>query len=252
MSGQYLRKFSIIVPSCNFKLLKSCLSSIVRYTDFRKSNAEVICCLNGCEEEAKTHIEGLGPHFSYVWDDNRIGVCSAVNNAVKRSCGEYVIKMDDDCELICGITDSLWLDMLERPFCSDAEVGMTGVWLQDFTGHENNYTGGEKDRRITNKKMMALVGFLMMTTRSIWDQVGGFDEEFNPGVGEDTDFCFNVCCLGYRLATAGYVWGYEANNAESAMFPVWHKASGNYNHDMISLRIRNEKLLNKKWGSSLS
>jgi GT2 family glycosyltransferase len=38
-----------------------------------------------------------------------------------------------------------------------------------------------------------------MIRKSIFDKLGGLDEAFNPGYGEDIDFCYKARNAGYRV-----------------------------------------------------
>ena len=230
-----MHKYSIIVPSCDVFHLKESIGSLVKLTDFRISDAEVIVVLNGCEPEAKQYIDSLGPHFSYIWHDSRIGVCKAMNIGVAASSGEYVLKMDDDCILLDWGANSHWLKLLEEPF-KNRLVGQTGT-IMDY--YPTQY----------RKPYYSLMGCLVMTTRSIWDEVGGLDEAFSPGIGEDTDFSFKIQDLGYKLALVG-----SKHEHKDGMFindyPLYHKSLANYNTDTQELIKRNQALLDKKYSTS--
>jgi hypothetical protein len=74
-----------------------------------------------------------------------------------------------------------WLDFLVKPLKDN--IGITcnlKIWDESV-------------------ERMFAVGFLMATTRKIWDKIGGFDESWSPGGGEDIEFCLQVEQLGYKI-----------------------------------------------------
>jgi GT2 family glycosyltransferase len=42
-------------------------------------------------------------------------------------------------------------------------------------------------------------GAFLMTPRDVWDQLGGFDQDFHPVWFEDVDFCRRAAEAGYRI-----------------------------------------------------
>lgn len=42
-------------------------------------------------------------------------------------------------------------------------------------------------------------GAFLMTRRDVWDQLGGFDQDFHPVWFEDVDFCLRATQRGYRI-----------------------------------------------------
>jgi GT2 family glycosyltransferase len=225
-------QFSIIVPCCSFSDLKECLDSVVRLTDFRLTNAEVIVSCNGCDPSAKQYIDNLGPHFSYLWSDERIGVCTAMNRAVKKSKGEFVVKLDDDCVILGWGNNSRWLQLLHEPFANRL-VGQSATVINDHP--------------IYRKPYQSAPGFLTMTTRAIWDELGGLDEGYNPGVGEDTDFSFRLQDIGYRIAQVGTPAYYD--NSYHNDYPLYHKSRGNYDESMVAVTERNRARLLMKFSA---
>ena len=230
--------FSIIVPTCNLQLLKQCISSIVKYTDFRLTVAEVIISCNGAPVETKEYIDSLGPHFKYIWNDNKIGVCSAMNNAVKISSGKYIVKMDDDCTLLPWASNSEWILRLLKPFEECRLVGQTGSVV-----HKHHNTNGTLEYK---KDYCSAIGFLTMTTKKIWDQLNGLDEIFNPGIGEDTDFSFKVQDLGYQIVQAASTANYDGKIFVND-FPLIHNSHTSYSYNIQELINKNRQILKERY-----
>jgi GT2 family glycosyltransferase len=77
-------------------------------------------------------------------------------------------------------------------------------------------------------------GFCMLIKREVLDRLGGFDEAFCRGYGEENDFCFRAFGLGYRhIAAAGAF--------------VQHLDSVSFGAEKASLMSGNLGLLNSKY-----
>lgn len=224
-------KISILLPTCTFAYLKVCLESVVRTTDLEKCDAEVIVGMNGCDIEAIDYVKSLGSRFRYIWVDRRIGLCSISNLVAKIADGEYLVRMDDDLEILPWGCNNVWLDLLLAPFLEDSNVGQTGPSLQVSYGGYN-----------------ALVGFLTMTTKKLWDQIGGLDIAFDPGMGEDADYSIKLQKNGYKLAGVppGTNAIYVAPSQQVSTYPCWHASRVVYGFP--GLRDRNAEILLKRYG----
>ena len=57
-----------------------------------------------------------------------------------------------------------------------------------------------------------LCGFAMLVKRAIYDEIGGFDEAFNPGFFEDDDLSFRIRKLGYKICVCHNSYIYHAGS----------------------------------------
>ena len=151
-------KYSIIIPTYNHcdDLLKPCLESIIQYSDL--SNLEVIVVANGCTDNTKEYVEGLGHPFKLIWIEEASGYTISTNVGIKASTGDYVILLNNDTVLL-DQPKNKWIDMLEEPFTKKS-VGLTGP-LQLF----DEYAGSD-----------VLIFFCVMIKREVFDKVGYYNE----------------------------------------------------------------------------
>jgi glycosyltransferase involved in cell wall biosynthesis len=171
---------SIIIPTYNHleDCLKPCCESIIKYSDL--TDVEIIIVANGCKDGTKEYVESLGEPFKLVWFDEGLGYTKATNEGVKVATGEIIILMNNDVVLL-DQPKNQWLDFLVNPLKDN--IGITcnlKIWDESV-------------------ERMFAVGFLMATTRRIWDEIGGLDEAWSPGGGEDIEFCIKVEQLGYKI-----------------------------------------------------
>ena len=175
-----ITKVSIIIPTYNHleDCLRPCIESIIKYTDL--SDVEVIIVANGCKDKTREYVESLGEHFKLVWFDKGQGYTKATNEGVKKSKGEILILMNNDF-LLLDQPKNQWIDFLIKPLKDN--IGITGnLKLWDWS---------------VERKFILF--FCAAIPRYIWDKIGGLNEEWSPGGGEDIEFCLKVEQLGYKV-----------------------------------------------------
>jgi len=164
-------KYSIIIPTYNHleDCLKPCIESIIKYTDL--VDMEILISANGCTDNTKKYIEGLGIPFKLVWNEKAVGFAKAVNEAIEISKGDYIVLLNNDI-LLLDRKRNEWLEMLVEPF-KDSSVGITGPLL-DPSGP----AGGE----------YFIIFFCVMIKREVFNKIGLLDPIF--GVGEEKILIF--------------------------------------------------------------
>jgi glycosyltransferase involved in cell wall biosynthesis len=204
-------------------------------------DAEVIVAMNGCEEIAVDYIRSLGRRFRFIWTDKRIGAVTALNLAAQISDGEYIIKMDDDVEILDWGGNNSWINLLTEPFLQDNKMGQTGAFLESSWGG-----------------YYVLVGWMTMIPRRIWDEVGGLDTIFNPGNGDDIDLSIKIQKAGYKaVSNPPMLPNREDVNLAKIAFPAFHKSFREYAlmryEDSVAvnnyeLELRNYRILWERYG----
>ena len=189
-------KYSIIILTCNFERLKKAIESIIKTTSF--NDAEIIVAMNGCQPEARKYIESLG--FRFIWIDRKVGAITSFNLAAKIADGKYLIKLDDDIQILDWGSNNYWIKLLEEPF-SDPKMGVVGPVI------DPNYN--------------EVIAFCMMTPKKLFLDMGGFDPQFDPWFGDDIDYCYRLQKAGYKIAQNPP--SLQIENGKFVMnFPIWH------------------------------
>ena len=81
-----------------------------------------------------------------------------------------------------------------------------------------------------------LNGFAMLIKRKLWDEIGGFDEDFAPGYYEDDALSMEILKRGYRL-----IWVRDAF--------IYHAGSASFvKTGKNTLSIEHHKLFMEKYG----
>lgn len=207
---------SIIIPTKDqLHLLQTCVESILEKTAY--PNYEILVVDNNSETpEARTWLDGLNsmglPNLRVLRYPKPFNF-SAINNfAVTQSRGDYVLLLNNDT----GIIKEDWLDALmnhaQRP-----EVGIVGAKLLFPNGkvqHAGVVVGmrgpaehicidaeandpGYMNRLMVDQNYSAVTGACMLVRKSVYEQVGGLDEEAFAVSYNDIDFCLKVAQAGY-------------------------------------------------------
>ena len=175
---------------------------------------ELIIVDNGHLSAASEAFLATVPHrrITYSYEEP-FNFAAKVNFAVSQARGEHIVLLNDDTEVI---SDEWVLSMLE--LSQQPDVGVVGAKLYFPDGRlqhvgvvigigggachiywgENRdhpgYYGGAKVIR----EFSAVTGACVMTRRSVFDEVGGFDEAFRTDFN-DIDYCLRARERGYRV-----------------------------------------------------
>ena len=196
--------FSIIIPTFNnFNYLKICLNSIEKNSSFEH---EIILHIN----------EGIDGTIEFVKNNNYIftyskkneGVCVAFNKAVKKSTKKHIVLGHDDM-YFCPNWDTVFFEEIKK-LPTDKDFFISGTMVQPFKSYIN-LNCGTSFKDFDEKKLLNEVNSIdfndfqgthwqpSLISKKTWDTVGGFSEEFSPGLGSDPDFNMKLWKLGVRL-----------------------------------------------------
>jgi len=196
--------FSIIIPTFNnINYLKICLNSIEKNSSF---DHEIIVHIN----------EGIDGTFEFVKNNNYIftyskkneGVCVAFNKAVKKSTKNHIVLGHDDM-YFCPNWDTVFFEEIKK-LPTDKDFFISGTMVQPFKSYIN-LNCGTSFKDFDEKKLLNKVNSIdfndfqgthwqpSLISKKTWDTVGGFSEEFSPGLGSDPDFNMKLWKLGVRL-----------------------------------------------------
>lgn len=173
------------------------------------------------------------------------GAVSATNTGLEialREDGDYVVVMDNDTRIPDG--DYGWLDRMAAEMTADtAAVGATTNYAnppQHILTVPQTYTanwgdeqhGGTKE----NGPVVWFVSFCVMLRKEALRQCGLWDERYNPGNWEDTDYAMQLRCHGWRVKVARSVY-------------IHHEGHKTFGDKLQELLKTNRKKFIDKWGA---
>jgi len=228
ISGQPL--VSIIIPTRNNrKLLQRCLQSLDERTAYRQF--EVIVVDNGSDDvETLAYLKSL-PHRVLTYE-GPFHFAAMNNRAARTASGEHLLLLNDDTEVI----DSGWLEtMLEHS--QRPEVGAVGARLlfpngtlqhagvvigiqgkagHAFWGFPGDHPGYYDFARVI-RNYSAVTAACLMLRRSVFLEVGGFDEQFAVSYN-DVDLCLRLRERGYLIVYTPYAFLYHHQSASRGAY----------------------------------
>jgi glycosyltransferase involved in cell wall biosynthesis len=207
----------ILVCSNQLEFTRQCVESILRNT---RSPYELIVVDNGSTDGTPEVLEALrrrsGPQrVEILRNETNQGHPAAVNQALPRARGGYVVFLDNDTILTPG-----WLEGLIHWALQDWPVnGLVGpvtngapdvqrispgcADLQDLdtfaAGRRQAFAG----KMLTHPR---ITSFCLLVRRDVLERIGNWDERFHPGYFVDDDLSVRAREAGFRLVVAQDVY----------------------------------------------
>ena len=195
--------FSIIIPTLNnLNYLKLCISSIKKNS---KYNHEIIIYINSSTDGTLKYVKNNG--FKYLYNEKNVGLCKAMNEGVKISTQKYIVYAHDDM-YFCPDWDSTFYN--EILTINENDFFLSGTMIQPFNSFIYLDCGKtiddfDESKLLKNYNLKKFKDFQGTTWApslipiDTWNKVGGFSEEYGPGLGSDPDFNMKLWNIGVRL-----------------------------------------------------
>ncbi len=201
-------RVSVIIPIYNqLDYTLGCLQSI---SDNLPGCSIEIIVADDCSTDDSQAMLSKIPGVRYTRNPKNLQFLLSVNQAAQQARGEYVFLLNNDTRVLPG-----WLDSLVELLDSKPDVGVTGsrllypdgrlqeaggiVWNDASAWNFGRLDDPEKPEYNYLKEVDYISGAALMVRRELFEQVGYFDERYVPAYYEDTDLCFAVRALGYRV-----------------------------------------------------
>ena len=235
--------FSIVIPSYNnLKYLKSTIRSLRKNSSQKH---EIIVHVNDGSDGTRDFLESESIPFS--WSKDNIGLCSAINMGVKLSKFKYILYSHDDC-YFCPEWDNILINEIKN--LNHNKFYFSCSLVEYNSGHIKFDCGKDLENFDEQKflKNYKNVNFYdhqgthwspLCVHIDMWNKVGGFSEEFNPGIGSDPDFNMKLWKEGVRV--------FKGLND----FKIYHFASLTTRKNLKVIQNRGDNTFLKKWGFTI-
>ncbi len=233
-------KFSIIVPTLNnLDYLKILISSIKKNSI---NEHEVIVHVNENSDNTTDFLKRN--KILYTYSKKNIGLCRSVNKAAKQATTNYILYCHDDMYLLpdWDIVLKSEIEKLNSKYfyLSGTMIQKTGADLildsgSDFKNFDEQYLL-KNYKNINMHDHQGSHWAPHLIHRDIWNSVGGFSEEFDPGDGSDSDLNMKLWNSGVRIFKG-------LNN-----FKVYHFGSISMRKKKYIKKNNGTKTFLKKWG----
>ena len=219
---------SIVIPTKDHvETLDACVMSIAQKATY--ANYEIVLVENNSEapdtfayyetlpERVASASGGKGIARVVYWP-GEFNYSQIINFGVEHAKGDYLLLLNNDTEVISPDFIEEMMSYLQRPdagvvgaklYFADHLVQHAGILVgvrgalahanQDFSAKREGYY----KRAVRPSNFSAVTGACQMVRRDVFEQVGGYTEEFAVGFN-DADFCLRVWEAGYRTIFTPY------------------------------------------------
>ena len=237
--------FSIIIPTLNnLKYLKFCIGSIKKNSEM--DNEILVHVSEDESEETRNFL--IEQKIKYTYTSENVGLCTAINSIAEKSSKEYLIYSHDDMYFCPGWEKPL-IDEIKS--LNHKKFYISGSMIEPNSGHIK-FNCGETIEEFNEKKLLDNLDRLNIDDHQgshfaphcvhklIWERVGGFSKEFNPGIASDPDFNMKLWKIGVRI--------FKGLNK----FKVYHFGSLTTRKNNKIIKNKGDITFLKKWGISVS
>lgn len=216
---------SIIIPTRDkVEFLEPCIESLLEKTTYK--NYEIIVVDNESEDPDTISylaelVEREPDRVRVVRYPHPFNYSAISNMAVREARGEYVLFLNNDTQVV----QSEWLERMlahgQRP-----EVGVVGARLvypetgviqhagvilgidrvadHIYNGHLDIKDPGYMGRAQVDQNFSAVTAACMLVRRSVFEEVGGMDEDALAVLFNDVDLCLKIGGRGYKIVWTPY------------------------------------------------
>ncbi len=244
---------SVIIPTYNYgSFIGEAIESVLAQT-FPVS--EIVVVDDGSSDNTEEVVGKFGNKVKYIKQKNG-GVGLARNTGVKHSTGEFIAFLD---------ADDIWLPQkLERQLRvleNDEEIGLVTTGMREFDAsgktiskHQNGQSGWCAEKILLSEAVTVGPGTTIFMKRSVFDEVGGFDETKNMHPAEDWEFTYQVA-RKFKLAFLPDLLAEYRNhgsnshlkipNFERAMLLAYEKVFRNSSVELQNLKSQSYGILHR-------
>ncbi len=200
-------RVSIIVPVYNqYRATMTCLRSVLAHTDMPYEVILADDCSTDLTETITERVENL----VIARGEHNLGFLRNCNAASQLAKGDYVLLLNNDTAVTEG-----WLEPMVGLLDDHTDIGITGpkllfadgklqeaggiMWRDASAWNFGRADDPEKPAYSYVKDVDYISGACLLVRKSLWDDLGGFDERYVPAYYEDADIAFAARAKEYRV-----------------------------------------------------
>lgn len=208
---------TIIIPfKDQLETTRTCVENILTHTKYKNYKILLIDNWSVCDEtlEFITEIK-KNVNVSVLTIEEPFNFSRLNNIAVEESSSDFIMFMNNDV----FVEDPNWLHNMVGEAIAFSDVGAVGAKLlypNDTIQHAGVVVGsagvaahvhrgdpvyeyGYIGRTMLSHEVTAVTAALMLVRRSVFEEVGGFDDELLKVAFNDVDLCLKIRKAGYRI-----------------------------------------------------
>jgi GT2 family glycosyltransferase len=225
------------------EMTQKCIDSINDNTDIDKYRIILV------DDGSDPPLDVEGVDFTVRCEES-YGAVTASNLGIaiglSRTDAKYLMILDNDTRIPDG--DISWLDRFIHELEESPEIAVVGATSnyanppQHILMAPQTYTRDWEDpntRRLgykANLDSVWFVSFACLFKKQVLKELGPWDERYNPGNYEDTDYAVAIRSCGYKIKVARSVY-------------IFHDGHATFKNDIEMLLKTNMEKFYKKWGA---
>ncbi len=200
-------EFSVLIPTWNNRaLLQNCIESIRKHSEHR---IQVLVFVNEGRDDTLEWLEEN--EVQYLHDEVNVGICTAMNRLRALVRSDLICYLNDDMYVLPGWDTSILKRIREFEddyfFASSTMIEPieTGNRCSITKDYGQSLTQFEEDRLLEEFENLEHCDWSgsswppLFLSVKLWDAIGGFSEEFSPGMYSDPDMARKSWEIGNRI-----------------------------------------------------
>jgi N-acetylglucosaminyl-diphospho-decaprenol L-rhamnosyltransferase len=202
-------------------VILSCLDALAEMAPDVAATVVDNASTDGTVEQVRRRAD-VNPRVKLVANRENRGFAGAANQGFAKAIGDPILLLNPDVRLrtplseliqacrehglaagqLAGPDGRAQTGFTIRRFPTPAALafellGINRLWPGNAANRRYRYLDRDLNREGPVEQP---AGAFLMTRRDVWEQLGGFDEDFHPVWFEDVDFCRRAVAGGYRIA----------------------------------------------------
>ena len=237
LTSEVAPSVDIVIPVHNeWHVLRPCLESVEAFTEY--PNARILILDDGSDAFVRARIDqwAAQPHSMPVEvkrNESSIGFVKNANRGFSETTSDMLVLLNSDT-----VVTPAWLTRLVHAASSDPKIACVMPMSNQCSFHSLDVPMGwnifqysaDLGRRMKRTCFDAVTvgGFCLLIRREALEDVGGYDEVFGRGYGEESDWCMRARSLGWRVTGTEDTFVYHRGKVSFKTFKDETFREGNY------------------------
>jgi len=230
-----MNKPKVSVVLVNFRGVADTLNAIESLTNcyWDASALEIIVVDNASGDNSLAELKKLKTKIKLIASEENLGFAGGVNLGVKNSTGEIIALLNNDAR-----ADENWISSAVEKLESDKDIAAIACKVLSWDGTKVDFVDGsltwygmgykrEAEKPINEvidyeRDVLFATGSAMFVKKSIFEEVGGFDESFFMFY-EDVDLGWRLNLFGYKVRYLPESKAFHKHHASIEKFGQYHE-----------------------------